>query len=120
MKSLLAAIPEELSNEVSATLFAGSSFRVERIVSLGHCSPAEFWYDQAEYEWVALLKGRARIRFEDEGDPIEMAPGDYLTIAPHRKHRVEWTTPDEPTVWLAIHYSVRENETARPTDEPDR
>ncbi len=23
---------------------------------------------------------------------------------PHRRHRVEWTTPDEPTVWLAVHY----------------
>jgi len=25
-------------------------------------------------------------------------------IAAHRKHRVEWTTPDEPTVWLAVFF----------------
>ena len=22
------------------------------------------------------------------------------------KHRVEWTTPDEPTVWLAVFYTA--------------
>jgi hypothetical protein len=22
----------------------------------------------------------------------------------HQKHRVEWTTPDEPTAWLAVFY----------------
>jgi cupin 2 domain-containing protein len=26
-----------------------------------------------------------------------------LLIAPHRRHRVEWTDPDAPTVWLAVH-----------------
>ena len=49
-----------------------------------------------------LLKGAARIRFED--DVIEMTPGSFIHIPAHRKHRVEWTTPDEPTIWLAVHY----------------
>jgi cupin 2 domain-containing protein len=32
-----------------------------------------------------------------------MKPGDWLLIPAHRKHRVDWTTPEEPTVWLAVH-----------------
>jgi cupin 2 domain-containing protein len=31
--------------------------------------------------------------------------GDFIDIAPHRRHRVDWTHPDEPTIWLAIHYN---------------
>jgi cupin 2 domain-containing protein len=49
-----------------------------------------------------VLKGAARLRFEDE--TIEMKPGDFIDIPVHKKHRVEWTTPDEPTLWLAVHY----------------
>ena len=25
-------------------------------------------------------------------------------IDAHRRHRVAWTTPDEPTIWLAVHF----------------
>jgi cupin 2 domain-containing protein len=35
-----------------------------------------------------------------------MRAGDFVNIPAHRKHRVEWTTPDEPTVWLAVFYST--------------
>lgn len=31
--------------------------------------------------------------------------GDFVNIAAHKKHRVEWTTPDEPTIWLAEFYN---------------
>jgi cupin 2 domain-containing protein len=34
-----------------------------------------------------------------------MKPGDFIDIPPHRKHRVDWTTPDEPTIWLAVFYA---------------
>jgi cupin 2 domain-containing protein len=49
-----------------------------------------------------VLKGAARLQFEDE--VIDMQPGDFINIPAHQRHRVEWTTPDEPTVWLAVHY----------------
>ena len=77
--------------------------RIERIVSQGHASPPGFWYDQDQHEWVIVLRGRARVRFED--GLLEMAAGDCINIPAHRKHRVEWTTPEEPTVWLAVHYT---------------
>ena len=31
--------------------------KVERIISKGHKSPANFWYDQDQNEWVIILKG---------------------------------------------------------------
>ena len=49
-----------------------------------------------------VLKGAATLHFED--NMVEMKPGDFVNIPAHTKHRVEWTTPDEPTVWLAVHY----------------
>ena len=80
--------------------------RIERIVSTGQCSPPDFWYDQAEGEWVLVLRGAARLRFADEEADRWLGPGDWLEIAPHRRHRVEWTTPDEATVWLAVFFAV--------------
>jgi cupin 2 domain-containing protein len=32
-----------------------------------------------------------------------MAAGDSVFIPAHTKHRVEWTTPDIQTIWLAVH-----------------
>lgn len=49
-----------------------------------------------------MPQGAARIEFEDS--TVEMKPGDYLNLPAHTKHRVAWTTPDEPTIWLAVHY----------------
>jgi cupin 2 domain-containing protein len=45
---------------------------------------------------------------EFEDDTLEMRSGDYLDIPAHRKHRVSWTTPDEPTIWLPVHYGGEE------------
>ena len=85
-------------------LLSRPGFRVERIVSTGQASPPGFWYDQDVAEWVLLLSGAARIRFEDEAGPRTLAPGDWLDIAAHRRHRIDWTDPSQPSVWLAIHY----------------
>lgn len=35
----------------------------------------------------------------------DLMPGDFIDISAHRRHRVEWTTPEEPTIWLAVFYS---------------
>ena len=55
---------------------------------------------------MVLLAGAARVRFADETEVRVLAPGDWVDIAPHRRHRVEWTDPAVPTVWLAVFYSV--------------
>ena len=50
-----------------------------------------------------VVAGAARLAFAD-GTTVEMRPGDFVNIEAHRRHRVEWTTPDSETVWLAVHY----------------
>ena len=71
-------------------------------VSHGHKSPEGFWFDQDQNEWVLLIAGAARLQFEDE--TVEMKAGSFVNIPAHRRHRVDWTDPDQPTIWLAIHY----------------
>ena len=80
--------------------------RIERIVSRGHASPPDFWYDQDEHEWVTLLTGAARLRLEDPQETVHLTAGDHLLIRAHRRHRVEWTDPAAETVWLAAFYGA--------------
>jgi cupin 2 domain-containing protein len=102
--NLFADLPRQLPDELFTTLLDAADVRIERIVSHGHASPEGFWYDQDRHEWVVVLKGTAGLRFEDE--TIEMRAGDFVNIPAHRKHRVEWTAPDEPTVWLTVFYQT--------------
>lgn len=106
MDNLFANLPRStLKNEDFFELLKRPGLRLERIVSTGQCSPPDFWYDQPEGEWVLLLQGEARLRFADETASRHLKAGDFLDIAAHRRHRVEWTTFDETTVWLAVHYT---------------
>lgn len=102
--NLFESLPVSLPNELTTKLAAGENFHVERIVSTGHATPDDKWYDESLAEWVVMLSGSARIRFADEQTEFELRPGDYLNIPPHCRHRVTWTSASEPTVWLAIHY----------------
>jgi cupin 2 domain-containing protein len=97
-------LPDNSKGELFDTLVQTPGFRLERIVSRGHCSPPGFWYDQDENEWVILLKGSAGLRFEDQESILILNPGDYLHIDRQRRHRVEWTAPQQETVWLALPY----------------
>lgn len=102
-RSLLSSLPAATGDgELFETLVRARGVRLERIVSLGHVSPDGFWYDQREWEWVMLLSGRARIAIEGEHIERSLNPGDALTLAAHCRHRVTWTDPDQPTVWLAL------------------
>jgi cupin 2 domain-containing protein len=102
--NVFAAIPDRLAAELVEPLIQTASLRLERIVSTGHVTPPGEWYDQERPEWVLLLSGAATLRFEQEQAPIALRPGDHLLIPAHSRHRVEWTDPEQPTVWLALHY----------------
>ena len=104
MLNLLADIPASIREEIVQTLMTDSNLRIERILSLGHSSPDGFWFDQDKHEWVVLLKGAARLRFENVAESIEMSPGSFVNIPAHQRHRVEWTDSTQPTIWLAVHY----------------
>ena len=108
LTNLFADIPDDLPEELLQTILSTPGVHIERIISLGHHSPEGFWYDQDEHEWVVVLQGAARLRFED--GEIELRPGDFVNIPAHRKHRVAWTSPDEPTIWLAVHYGKAASE----------
>ena len=102
--NLFADLSRNLPEELVDVLVESKQVRIERIVSTGHASPEGFWYDQDEHELVVVLKGEARLLFEN-GESVQMTPGDYVNIRAHCRHRVEWTSPDEPAVWLAVFYT---------------
>lgn len=102
MSNLFTELPSHLPDELFTTLLEAANVRIERIVSHGHASAADFWYDQPQHEWVIVLKGAARLQFED--GMVEMKVGDFINIPAFKKHRVDWTTPGEPTVWLGVRY----------------
>jgi len=96
--------PTGLPDEISEVMLAGQGARIERIVSHGQASPAGFWYDQDEDEWVMLLEGEAALRIADDDQLLRLTPGMHVHIPAHARHRVEWTAPDRRTVWLAVFF----------------
>ena len=101
--NIFAEIPEQLPEELFECILKQDNIVIERIVSNGHITPAGQWYNQSLDEWVMLLQGQAILLFEENQQLIRLAPGDYLLIPAHARHRVEWTLPDFNTIWLAIH-----------------
>lgn len=87
------------TDEFFETLFSVGNIRIERIVSYGIPSPAGFWYEQDEFEWLAVLEGEAVIKYPD-GLEKSLARGSTLYIAPKEKHRVERVS--NPCVWFTV------------------
>lgn len=96
--------PTPPAEEQLQTLLQRPGLKIERIVSFGHASPADFWYQQEQDEWVLLLSGSAQLRFVDEAEPRTLLPGDFVEIVAQRRHRVDATDSKQPTVWLALFY----------------
>ena len=94
----VAPAPEEFVEVLAAG--ESDTFRIERIVSHGQVSSDDFWYDQDEWEFVAVLQGDAEL--ETESEKFKMNPGDWAIIPEHEKHRVTYTSTEPPCVWLAI------------------
>jgi len=101
--NLFRNIPAPQLQEHVDTLLETPGVRLERIVSHGHTTHGDTWYDQQRDEWVVLLRGRARLVIEGQDAPVIMTPGDYVLLPAHCRHRVAWTDPETDTVWLALH-----------------
>lgn len=95
-------IPIDKNEEKFFEIFKNESIRVEKIVSNGQKSPKDFWYEQEENEYILLLEGFAILEFEDA--EVELKKGDCLNIEAFKKHRVKFTSLDEPTIWFAVFY----------------
>ena len=103
-QNIFAGVSDRLNDERIDAIASADGIRIERIVSTGQASPPGFWYDQDWSEWVIVLSGSASLQFEGEAELCSLRPGDYVNIPAHARHRVEWTDPGRPTVWLAVHY----------------
>jgi cupin 2 domain-containing protein len=97
-------IPKDIPQEIFQDLLKTENLRIERVISKGQSSPESGWYDQTENEWVVVLQGHAKLRFEKDDQLIELTSGMYVDIKAGTKHKVQWTTPDQETIWLAIFY----------------
>jgi cupin 2 domain-containing protein len=105
--NIFANVPETLGDEQFITLLSSPHVRIERIVSMRHASPPDFWFDQDWTEWVVVLAGSAGLRIAGEDATLTLRPGDYVELPAHAKHRIEWTDADQPTVWLAVHLEAQ-------------
>lgn len=104
--SLLRDLPDAFDDEVFDTLLEGGAFRLLRIVSNGQATPPGQWLDQDDDEWVLLVSGAAVLSIEGEEHTHALTPGGWMRLPAHCRHRVEWTDPDQPTVWLALHWEA--------------
>lgn len=103
--NLLSKLPPLSPAEIIEPLLEASGIRLERIVSTGQATPAGEWLVQDWDEWVVLLAGEAKLMIEGESVSRELKPDDWIAIPAGVRHRVESTSQDPPTVWLALHYN---------------
>ena len=99
VKNIFTDVASAPDAEQFLALFENTSVKIERILSHAHSSPADFWYDQAEDEWVIVLRGSAALEFTG-GEIVDLREGDYVAIERHVKHRIAHTSAQ--TVWLAV------------------
>jgi cupin 2 domain-containing protein len=99
-------LPEKSPEESIENLFERENIRIERIVSHGHITAEEQWYDQEKNEFVVVVKGGAKLLFEGNSNPVQLKANDGKNIPAHKRHRVIWTDPKVSTVWLTFFYDT--------------
>jgi cupin 2 domain-containing protein len=95
-------IPNDSKQEIFFEILKKKNIRIEKIVSNGQKSPKDFWYCQEEHEFVMVLKGSAILEFEDQ--TLNLNEGDAVNIPAFKKHKVQQTNKEQPTIWLAVFY----------------
>ncbi len=104
-QNIFSGMPAGLSGELIEILLQSGQTRIERILSNGQITPEGEWYDQAQDEWLIVLRGAARLQLHDQENETSLHAGDYLHIPAHCKHRVSWTDPEQQTLWLALFFT---------------
>jgi cupin 2 domain-containing protein len=98
----IAKIPANSEEEILESIYTNGNILIERIISAGQVTPDGIWLEEDYEEWVILLQGNSKIKF-DGGKTIEMEKGDYIIIPPNTKHKVIYTSTVPYCIWLAIH-----------------
>ena len=81
----------------------GRNFVAEKIISNGFKSANNDWMSEDSDEWVMLIKGKAKLEFEN-GDILNLKSGDSFNIPANTKHKILYTSNKPFCCWLAIHY----------------
>jgi len=102
-QNIFSEIPNSLKEELFENIISTENIKIERIISDGHSSPKEGWYESEQNEWVIVLEGDAILTLES-GENIILKRGDYYNITAFTKHKVSHTSKSEKTIWLAIYY----------------
>lgn len=97
---------ERGAQETFEELLSRPDVRIERIISTGQASPPDFWYSQPQGEWVLVMQGAAGLQIEHEEQERVLRAGDFVHLPAQLRHRVNWTSDKEPTIWLAVHYDL--------------
>jgi cupin 2 domain-containing protein len=103
-------VPRNLAAEQFAELLSAPYLRTERIVSTGRSGPPGHSDDRNWAEWVFVLQGSGKLLLEGETELHLLGRGDYRHIPSRARHGVEWTSPGEPIVWLAVHRQTHTRE----------
>lgn len=106
--NLFAHLPVLAQGESFQDLLRWRNLQIERIVSSARPDPG--LYDQAQDEWVCLLRGQATLWIA--GETISLNAGDYRFIPAHTPHRVLRTSRKPPCLWLAVHLYPETSATA--------
>ena len=119
--NLFADLPRQLPDELFTTLLEAANVRIERIVSHGHASPEGFWFAQDQHEWVIVLRGAARLRFEDIEQPM-LQWTDYVVpiLENRRPANTSWkleATLSARLVRASVSHSVAANNVASDCDQ---
>ena len=88
--------------EIFEVLRKTDKILIEKITSKGALKKPGEWYDQEDDEWVMLLRGEAKLEFQN-GKILSMTKGDYIFIPSHHIHRVVETSASPNCLWLAFH-----------------
>ncbi|MEZ3498373.1 cupin domain-containing protein [Pantoea sp. KPR_PJ] len=113
LTNLFDAFPDAAVRGVQETvedLLSRPDVRIERIISTGQASPPGFWYSQPQGEWVMVVQGAAGLHIEHEEQERVLRAGDFINLPAQVRHRVNWTSSEEPTLWLAVHYDLPQQE----------
>ena len=101
--NIYAKIPSNIPKELTAILSKTKNIKIEKIISKGHITEQNKWYNQSKNEFVLILQGAGKILFEDK-KIITLKKGDYIIIPKKTKHKVVYTSKNPKTIWLAVFY----------------
>ncbi len=79
-------------------------------------------HHDVDFQLIYCRRGRVRVVYEDQGDPVELTPGDAILQAPGIRHRVLWASAGLEVVEVttpAVHPTHRDHELELPNGRGD-